>query len=59
MSAAAVFVDFGVVFGVGVDEGGSGAEFLENCVADDGGGAVGAVNGEIEVFEVDVFAEII
>ncbi len=45
VGAAAILIDFSVVIWVGVDELGFGAEFVEDRFADDGGGAIGAVDG--------------
>ena len=60
MSAAAVFVDFGIVGFVDVDGGDFGAELFEDFFCDDAGGAVGTVEADVERVEVndaDVVAE--
>ena len=43
MGAATVLVDGGVIARVCINEVGLGAEFLENTVADDAGGAISTV----------------
>ncbi len=49
MGAATVLVDGGIIMRVYINEVSLGAEFLENAVADDAGGAVGAVETDFEI----------
>ena len=49
MGATTVLVDGGIVTRVCINEVSLGAEFLEDAVADDAGGAVGAVETDFEI----------
>ena len=52
MGAAAVFVNFGVVTLVSMDEVDFGTELFEDGFADDAGGTVGAVEADVQAFEI-------
>lgn len=49
MGAATVLVDGSIVMRICINEVSLGAEFLEDAVADDAGGAVGAVDTDFEI----------
>ena len=49
MGAATVLVDGSIVMRVCINEVSFGAEFLKNTVADDAGGAIGAVDTDFEI----------
>lgn len=49
MGAATVLVDGSIVMRICVNEVSFGAEFLENTVANDAGGAVGAIETDFEI----------
>ena len=53
MGATAVFVDFGVVGFVAVDEINFGAELLKNFFGDDAGSAVSAIKTDVKWVEID------
>ena len=51
VSGAALVIDFGIIVRVVVDKSDFCAELFEDLLIDDASGTVGAVHGEVEIFE--------